>query len=145
MTEAEPIEAALLRQQEVLAKFGELALRSENLDDILTEACHLVGEALGTDLAKVMQLQEDGLTLLVRAGVGWKADVVGQVTVQAVKGSSEGFALSTGEPVISDDIGTETRFEYADFIKDNGVKAIVSVIILGADDKPTSRRSGSFR
>lgn len=136
MTEAEPIEAALLRQQEVLARFGELALRSESLDDILTEACRLVGEALGTDLAKVMELQQDGITLLVRAGVGWKADVVGQVTVQAVKGSSEGFALSTGEPVISDDIGTETRFEYADFIKDNGVKAIVSVIILGADDKP---------
>ena len=61
---------------------------------------------------------------------------MGRVTVQAVKGSSEGFALSTGEPVISDDIDTETRFEYADFIKDNGVKAIVSVIILGADDKP---------
>ena len=136
VTEAEPIEAALLRQQEVLAKFGELALRSESLDDILTEACRLVGEALGTDLAKVMELQQDGITLLVRAGVGWKADVVGQVTVQAVKGSSEGFALSTGEPVISDDIDTETRFEYADFIKDNGVKAIVSVIILGADDKP---------
>ncbi len=69
-------------------------------------------------------------------GVGWKADVVGQVTVQAVKESSEGFALSTGEPVISDNIETETRFKYADFIKNNGVKAIVSVIILGADGKP---------
>ena len=51
-------------------------------------------------------------------------------------GSSEGFALSTGHPVISDDIATETRFEYADFIKDNGVRAIVSVIILGAEEKP---------
>lgn len=135
MSETETI-GALLRQQEVLAKFGELALRSESLDDILTEACRLVGEALGTDLAKVMQLKEDGVTLLVRAGVGWKADVVGTVTVQAVKGSSEGFALKTGDPVISDDIDQETRFEYADFIKDNGVRAIVSVIILGADDKP---------
>jgi signal transduction histidine kinase len=130
------IERALLRQQEILAKFGELALRSESLDQILTEACRLVGEALETDLAKVMELQPDGETLLVRAGVGWKPDVVGKVTVKAVRGSSEGFALSTGEPVFSDDIATETRFEYADFIKDNGVRAIINVIILGAEDKP---------
>ncbi len=51
---------ALLRQQTALARFGELALRSDDLDEILTEACRLVGEALGTDLAKVMELQEDG-------------------------------------------------------------------------------------
>ncbi|MBI1684895.1 ATP-binding protein [Caulobacter hibisci] len=128
-------EATLLRQQDVLAKFGEMALRSENLDDILTEACRLVGEALGTDLAKVMEIQADGLTLLVRAGVGWNPGVVGHLTVEAVKGSSEGYALNTGEPVMSVDIDHETRFEYADFIKDHGVKCIVSVIILGAEGK----------
>jgi signal transduction histidine kinase len=129
-------ERVLLRQQEILAEFGELALRSESIDQILTEACRLVSEALNTDLAKVMELQEDGKTLFVRAGVGWKDDVVGKVKVQATPSSSEGHALATGHPVISEDIATETRFEYADFIKDNGVRAIVNVIILGADEKP---------
>lgn len=133
MSEQKPVMASLLRQQEVLARFGELALRSDSLDDILMESCRLVGKALGTDLAKVMEIQEDGITLLVRAGVGWKDGVVGKVRVKAEKGSSEGFALQTGQPVISRDISTETRFEYADFIKDNGVRAIVSVIILGAE------------
>jgi len=128
-------EATLLRQQDVLAKFGEMALRSENLDDILMEACRLVGEALGTELAKVMEVQADGLTLRVRAGVGWKPGVVGHITVAAVRGSSEGYALKTGEPVMSVDIDQETRFEYADFIKGHGVKSIVSVIILGAEGK----------
>ncbi|WP_165492891.1 ATP-binding protein [Lichenihabitans psoromatis] len=135
MIETETI-AALLRQQEVLAKFGEMALRSESLDDILNEACRLVGEALGTDLAKVMEMQDDGVTLSVRAGVGWHAGIIGKVTVKAVKGSSEGYALQTGQPVMSDNIDNETRFVYADFIKESGVKAIVSVIILGAEDKP---------
>jgi len=40
----------LIRQRTTLARFGELALRSDDLDEILTEACHLVGAALGTDL-----------------------------------------------------------------------------------------------
>jgi GAF domain-containing protein len=66
---------ALLPQQTILAKFGELVLKSENLDEILTEACHLVGEGLGTDLVKIVELQDDGHTLLVRAGVGWKPGV----------------------------------------------------------------------
>ncbi|RHW18195.1 GAF domain-containing protein [Sphingomonas gilva] len=125
----------MLRQQTVLAKFGELALKSEDLDEILTEACRLVGEALGTDLAKVVELQPDGRTLMVRAGVGWKPGVVGHTKMQVDKGSSEGHALETGEPVISSDIATETRFQYAPFLIDNGVRAMVNVIIIGAKER----------
>jgi PAS domain S-box-containing protein len=129
-------EEDLLRQQNVLARFGELALRSDDLHEILQEACRLVGEALGTDLAKVMELQEDGTTLLVKAGVGWPPGVVGKVTLKAEKGSSEGHALHTGDAVISVDIDAEERFEYAEFIREAGVKALVNVIIIGPADQP---------
>src|SRR5580704_17877834 len=105
------LEEALL-QQSVLARFGELALRSNELDEILTEACRMVGEALGTDLAKVMELLPDGETLVVRAGVGWKPGVVGEVTTKASDNTSEGHALKTGKPMVSPDIATETRFSY---------------------------------
>ena len=57
----------LLRHQTTLARFGELALRSNDLDEILTEACRLAGDALGTDLAKVVELQDDGKTLVVHS------------------------------------------------------------------------------
>jgi signal transduction histidine kinase len=127
---------ALLRQQTILAKFGELALKSDDLDEILTEACRLVGEALGTDLAKVVELQEDGHTLLVRAGVGWKPGVVGKVTIQADDDTSEGLALKTGEPMISPDIGKETRFRYPPFLTENSVRAVANVIIIGGKDRP---------
>ena len=126
----------LLQQQTILATFGEFALRSDDLDVILTEACRLVGTALGTDLAKVMQLQEDGETLLVRAGVGWKPGVVGVVTLSATDDTSEGAALKTGEPMISPDIETETRFTYPAFLTDNGVKAVANVLIIGGKDRP---------
>jgi PAS domain S-box-containing protein len=125
-----------LRRQTVLAKFGELALACDDLDEILTEACRLVGEALGTELAKVMELQKDGETLLVRAGVGWKPGVVGEVTLRATEDSSEGHALKTGEPMTSPDIDKETRFKYPPFLTENGVKAVANVIIIGGQDKP---------
>ena len=59
-----------LKREIGFAQFGELSLKSEDLDQILTEACRLAGEVLGTDLAKVVQLQDDGQTMIVRAGVG---------------------------------------------------------------------------
>ena len=126
----------LLRQQTALAQFGELAIRSDDLGAILTEACRLVGEALGTDLAKVMELQADGETLLVRAGVGWKPGVVGEVTTRASDNTSEGHALKTGEPMISADIDAETRFSYPPFLIDNGVKAVANVVITAGKDQP---------
>ena len=126
----------LLRQQTVLAKFGELTLRSNDLDEILTEACRLVGQAIGTDLAKVVELQPDGHTLLVRAGVGWKPGVVGVATVQAADDTSEGIALKTGEPMISPDITTEQRFRYPPFLIENGVRAVSNVVIISEQGKP---------
>ena len=60
----------LLDQQAVLAEFGEFALRADDLDPILNEACRLVGRALGTDLATVMERQADGRTLHAGPGFG---------------------------------------------------------------------------
>ena len=125
-----------IRQQGVLAQFGELALRSDDLDEILTEACRLVGEALETDLAKVVELQPNGKTMLVRAGVGWKDGVIGVATIEAGEDTSEGYALKTGEPMVSPDIAKETRFRYAPFLIENGAKAVANVIIIGGKGRP---------
>jgi len=129
-------EPALLLQQATLANFGEFALRADDLDKVLHEACRLLADALHTDLAKVMELQEDGVTLLVRAGVGWPPGVVGKATAKAEKGSSEGYALQTGNPAASSNIDNEDRFTYADFVKEAGVKALVNVVIIGAEARP---------
>jgi len=130
-----PSASKLFRHEFTLVKFGELALKSDDLDEILTEACRLVGDALGTDLAKVMELQADGETLLVRAGVGWMPGIVGVVALKAADDTSEGHALKTGEPMISPDIDQETRFTYPAFLVDHGVKAVANVLVIGGKDR----------
>lgn len=121
-------QAELLEKQRVLAEFGHFALKTEDLDDILNKACHLVGRGLKTNLAKVVELLPDGKTMLVRAGVGWRPGIVGEVTVTAAEHSPEGLTLKEGA-VISNDIETEKRFEYHNFMKEDGVKAFVNVLI----------------
>ena len=95
-----------------------------------------MGHGLGTDLAKIMELQKDRHTLLVRAGVGWNPGVVGVVTIDTRDATSEALALKTGKPMISPDIESETRFKYPAFLTEHGVRAVANVVIIGGLGRP---------
>ena len=119
-----------LTRQKALADFGDFALQSEDLNEVLTEACRLVAEAMGTGRAKVLEIEEDGETLLVRAGVGWDEGVVGKLRLPMRERSSETFAIRERRPVISQDISKEDRFEIPDFMKQAGVVSLANVPIM---------------
>lgn len=119
----------MMKRQQVLADFGEFTLNSDDLDEVLTEACRLVADALGTGRAKILEIQQDGQSLFVRAGVGWASDIVGQLRLPMSERSSETFAIDAGKPVISQDINEEERFVFPGFMKKAGVVALVNVPI----------------
>jgi hypothetical protein len=120
----------LLRRQKILADFGDFALQSEDLDEVLTEACRLVGEALGTGRAKVLEIDPGGGSLLVRAGVGWDPGIVGHMRLLMNERSSETYSIKERRPVITRDINEEERFEVPGFMKKAGVVALANVPIL---------------
>lgn len=132
---AKPTSDELLDQRSVIVEFGRTALKSDSLDEILSDACHLCSEALHTEFAKVMKLEDEGRSLRVIAGVGWQDGVVGEEVVPALYQSSEGFALFDGRPALSDDL-TKDAFDYPAFLERHGVKSILNVIIPGADGRP---------
>ena len=126
----------MVRRQRVLADFGEFALRNENLDEVLTEACRLVADALGTVRAKVLEVEEGGRTLLVRAGVGWGPGVVGHVRLEMTEHSSETFSIRAAVPVITRDIAQEDRFELPAFLRDARIVALVNVPVFLPGGRP---------
>jgi PAS domain S-box-containing protein len=119
----------ILKRQRVLADFGEFTLRSDDIDAVLTEACRLVGEALGTGRAKILEIQNDGQCLFVRAGIGWAAGVVGHLRLPMNEYSSETFAISESKPLFIRDIREEPRFGVPPFMKEAGVIALANVPI----------------
>ncbi|MCD5995456.1 response regulator [Pseudomonas sp. CDFA 602] len=122
-------ELALIRQRRTLAEFGELALISPDLDTVLDSACIGVGDALGTHLAKFMQLDQEKGQLLLRNGVGWTPGLVGQHRVELKQGTPEWHTLSVNHPVISSSTSLETRFRLHPFQIENRVNAFVNVIV----------------
>jgi two-component sensor histidine kinase len=119
----------LVERQKVLAGFGEFALRNEDLDDVLTEACRVIAKALGTELSKVLEIEQSGQSLFMRAGIGWKPGFVGKMRLPMQERSSETYSIKVGKPVVTQDIDKEDRFEFPDFLKEHGAIAIVNVPI----------------
>jgi PAS domain S-box-containing protein len=124
---ADPGEFA--RRQRALADFGEFALRCDDLQMVLDEGCRLVAGALGADLAKVMEIHPDQSTALVRAGMGWRPGIVGTQRISLGGGTSEAYAIKKSEPVVTQDITREGRFDFPDFMHEHGVVALINVPI----------------
>lgn len=127
---------ALTQRQKLLADFGDFALRCDDLDEILMRACHLVGDALGTELSKVLEIERGAHQALVRAGVGWKPGVVGQARISLGERSSEAYSIKVSRPVITPDIHQEDRFDLPDFLREHGVQALVNVPIFLPGGRP---------
>jgi len=90
-----------IRQQELLAELGVLALQGTSFIDMLNHTARLTADGLGAEYCKVLEYIPAENRLLVRAGVGWEDGVVGFASVGADLASPGGYALRTGKPVIS--------------------------------------------
>ena len=100
----------LLRQQAAIARFGSFSLRERDLLKVLTEAARVCAEGLDVSFSKVCRYREAENDLLVEAGHGWKAGVVGNVVSRADETSPQGRAFITGEPSICNDLSKDDRF-----------------------------------
>ncbi|EAQ04693.1 hypothetical protein OB2597_05405 [Pseudooceanicola batsensis HTCC2597] len=121
-------------QRAALADFGLFAFRCGDLDELLTRAAELVSEALGVELVKVLEHRPEQGDFLLRAGVNWAPGVVGHVTFADHENSPAGYALLSGEPVVSRDVDTETRFQIPEVLLRHNVKSMINVIIVGEED-----------
>ena len=124
-----------VRQQAAVARLGERAVGGVELFALMDEATVIAAQTLGVEFCKILELLPDGKVLLLRAGVGWKAGLVGQATVGAGTNSQAGYTLLSNEPVIIRDLPTEERFSGPPLLREHGVVSGLSVII-GRRDRP---------
>jgi two-component sensor histidine kinase len=138
-----------IRQQEILAELGVLALQGTPFPELLTNTAALTAEGLQAEFCKVLEYQRNEARFLVTAGVGWGPDVIGIGTVGADAESPAGYALITGKPVISNHLENEERFRTPELLVRHGIRRAMNVILQG-DGSPygvlevDSRSEGEF-
>ena len=119
------------RQQKAISDLSQHALEGLDLTTLMEDAVALVPRVLGVEFCKMLELLPDQKSLLLRAGVGWKAGCVGRVRVAAGENSQAGFALVSSSPVIVEDLRSEKRFLGPSLLLEHGVVSGISVIIHG--------------
>jgi two-component sensor histidine kinase len=138
-----------IRQQEILAQLGVLALQMTPFRKLLEQTAALTAEGLQAEFCKVLEYVPAEKRLLVSAGVGWGEGVVGVASVGADLASPAGFALRTGKPVISNHLENEERFRTPELLVEHGIRRAMNVILQG-DGSPfgvlevDSRSEGEF-
>ena len=123
------------RQQEALAQLGERALAEPDLERLLNDAVSTVALTLAVDFVKILELLPGGGELVLRAGFGWRTDLVGKILTTTGPNTFAQFTLNSPAPVTVDYFATETRFEVAPYLKDHNCASGVTVTIAGRDGR----------
>jgi len=116
------------KQNDALNQMGRMALRCESLQAFMDKSVKLVAKALGVEYSRILELCPDG-DFLLRAGTGWKPDLVGKSIVKGSKGSQAGYTLFSKIPVVVRDFKKEERFSASTVMKDHDVASGISVVI----------------
>jgi two-component sensor histidine kinase len=124
-----------IKQQEALAQLGERALAEPDLERLLNDAVSTIALTLSVNFVKILELLPGDSELLLRAGYGWKSDLVGSILTTTTPNSFARATLETVAPVIVEDFDAETRFEVPAYVKDHNCKAGVTVSIAGRDGR----------
>lgn len=121
------------RQQGVVAELGQLALAGVSLAELMEEIVVQAARTLNVEFTKILELMPGESLLRLQAGVGWREGLVGQATVEASQNSHAGYTLLSREPIIVEELATETRFVGMPLLHEHGVVSGVSVIIHGQE------------
>jgi two-component system OmpR family sensor kinase len=128
-----------------LYDLGQQAIMGGKIENLMARVVNSVRESLGVEFTKILELQPDHKSFLLKAGTGWKRGCIGHVHVPADLTSQAGYTLRAGRPVVEGDLKShepiivtdlphENRFLGRGLLNEHGVASGMSVIIYGKDE-----------
>ena len=119
-------------QRGLIAKFGQQALATTNLNVLLANAVAAVISGLGADCSQILRFGPNGHPIVLETGSGWHDGWVGREISQTGPGTQIGYMCERREPLIVDDFTSESRFAPSEIFAVHGIKSGLEVIIGGA-------------
>jgi PAS domain S-box-containing protein len=143
-------EERLAAQADALAKLNQWSTRlwrSRTLNEGLDETLAGVIELLGAEKGTIQLLNANGRVLSIVAQRGLEQDFLEFFReVSAVDDCACGRALRSGQPVVIEDVETDSPFEpYRAAARAAGYRSVISNPLVGADGTPLGIVSSYFR
>src|SRR5690606_11876811 len=118
-------------QQKALARLGQRALSEKNLETLIDVAVQTVQQTFDAEFVKLLELMPDGRSLLLRAGVGWRGGLVGQLVIDKESDSQAAYALVSNKPVVVRNLEEDPRFNAPALLLEHGIVSGLSTIVRG--------------
>jgi PAS domain S-box-containing protein len=123
---------ARARQQALLADLTVRNLANGDLDAMMDDAVTLVAQTLELEMSSIGELLPGGVAVGWRAAFGWSEEAIAHaVPSPAGEGSLVGYTLLQGEPVISEDVRADERFQISRLFTEQNPVSAVAVVIPG--------------
>src|SRR3546814_5702303 len=129
MARSRAVRRERLGQEIAVADFGRIALVESDLQVVLDAAVSCCARSLGAEFAKVLRYVPERKVLVLQAGYGWGKEYIGMEFADADMDSAAGFALRTGEPVLSRDLLVEERFGRPSLLRQFDIRSAIHVLI----------------
>jgi diguanylate cyclase (GGDEF)-like protein/PAS domain S-box-containing protein len=124
-------------QQSLIAVFGQQALASSDLDELIARAVKVVGDGMAVAFCSVLQLDQDRHSLILKAGSGWKEDwlgkyISGRDAANDAETQNQYVRVFQG-PVMVDEPLSGAGLAKSDILRLHDIQSGVEVAIHGSD------------
>jgi len=120
------------RQQQEIARLGQLALAGTDLRQLFEEVCRVTRDTLGADMVTILALQSDGsYARAASLGVPNVPAVQGGTAIPHDRESLVRIAVERGEPMVVPDWELETELPYTGILKEHGLRCTMVLPIHG--------------
>ncbi|MBA3508279.1 MAG: PAS domain S-box protein, partial [Betaproteobacteria bacterium] len=119
-------------QQGLIAKFGQQALASTDLDELINQAARVIDEGLDAGFCAILQLAPDGHSLVVKSGSGWSEGWIGRHLTDTGADSQNAFVLESRDPVTFNELLQEARFTPSAMLTAHRIVSGIDLRIAGA-------------
>ncbi|MDB9512122.1 ATP-binding protein, partial [Kamptonema animale CS-326] len=122
------------RASAAIAQLGQRALAGIPIPHLMNETVTLTAITLQVEYCQIWEYQPQTQTLLLQAGFGWPQNLIGVAIASSNDNSQFAFTLSSGEPVIVEDLSLEIPFtDSVQLLENTTLRACTSVQIPGVD------------
>lgn len=117
-----------LKYQTGIATLAELGITCVNLDEIMQEATQIIADTLKVEFSQILQLLPNGSAFLLKAGVGWRKNLVGLARLQALDNEAS-YTINEQNPLIMQDLLIENRFQVSSLLHNHKIISGVTLTI----------------
>ncbi len=117
--------------QSVIADFGQRALASRDLEDLMKEAISVISHSLDVEYCRILQLALNDEALVLKAGTNYDTSLTSGATIAVDADCPAAYALRNNVTVVVEDFGVEQRFGPPPFARGGALSSGVDIIIPG--------------